>query len=185
MVERDRPTEAGAMSEILLLGPGKNRSRLLGRPFTGDTDNLWVIEKNDNYRRNWDDARYIVGDLNDPCSIALPHNHFDEVHGYEIFNLLPGDPADFFDLWGEIYDWLSPAGQVIGSTPNWKSRFIHAYPGQQRVYTPELLAYLDQDSVLNAKEDFSEFWPKPYCFKSIFMADSTDGDAFYFRLVKC
>ena len=172
------------MSEILLLGPAKSRSRLLGSPFTGDRDNLWVVEKDDRHKPAWTDARYFVGDLNEPTSIRLPTSHFDEIHAYEILNLLPGPPESFFSLWRWMWEILAPAGQVIASTPHWQSRWIHAYPGPQRTYTPELLSYLGAHKDVHC-EDFSVFWPRHYRFEPIFMADSEDKAAFYFRLAKC
>ena len=174
------------MSNILLLGPGTDRSRLFGAPFTGDRDDLWVIEKDEACRSSWPDARYFVGDLSDPAKLSvLPTTHFDEIHAYEILNLLPGPPETFFDLWAWMWDILVPAGQVIASTPHWQSCFIHAYPGPQRIYTPELLGYLDCDSVLTNRENFDELWPEPYSFKPVITVSSTDGTAFYFRVAKC
>jgi hypothetical protein len=171
------------MSDILLLGPGKSRSSIMGRNFDGE--NITVIERDERFRADWTNATYLSGDLRYPATIRMSESSFDEVHAYEVLNLLPGTEKDFFEFWVWVWMLLRPAGQVFASTPNWKSRWIYAYPGQQRVYTPELLDYLDQGTTYNAKESFSNLWPSPFCFKPVFMVESTDGNAFYFRLAKC
>lgn len=154
------------MSNILLLGPGLNRYRFNGPPFGSDkSDVLTVIDFNPACQSFWGDAAVILIDLRKSLNLPLVYNCFDEVHAYEILNLLPGDEHAFFDFWREIWLVMKTGGKLVATVPHWESQWLHAYPAPQRTYTPGLLTYLDQDSTIVAKSDFYTLWPKPFCFK--------------------
>jgi len=127
-------------------------------------EKLTVIDYNPDVLKIWGDATCMKADLRQP-PFPLSGSHFDEVHAYELLNLLPGDEGAFFAFWREIWRIMVPGGKVYASVPHWESQWIYAYPSPQRVYTPGLLTYLDQDHHVVAKEAFDTLWPRPYCFK--------------------
>lgn len=154
-------------NNILLLGPGKDRYRI-GKPDFGTDPNedLWVVERSERFASDWKDARYFVGDLNHDHKrpYFLP-NTFDEIHAYEVLNLLPGNESSFFHFWEWVWIILKPGGKVIAKVPYWGSKYIHTYPGPQRVYTKELVQYLDHSVTLHNEEDFVGTWPHCYNFQ--------------------
>jgi len=165
------------MRQILLLGPGKSGFRIGRATPIGEGEAVTVLDRNDDVLAFWDKATPVKHDLRF-MPLPLPDATFDEIHAYEILNLIPGTADQFYALWGELHRVLAPGGVVFGKTPHWRSRYIYAYPGQQRVYTPELLAYLTNDP-LGSKEDFSF----PYRFKIEMMQEPQDL-AFAFALRK-
>ena len=158
------------MSNILLLGPGKSRARIDGKPEFGIVPDevLTVLDYDKVVLAEWQNSAECVScDLRYGHLWPLSNGSFDAVHAYEVLNLLPGDEYVFFRLWRDMWRVLKPNGRVYATTPHWQSRWIHAYPGQQRVYTPELLAYLDHGKHLTAKSDFPDLWPLPYNFVTV------------------
>ena len=162
------------MSKLLLLGPGVSTGRLPhgSQPFGSDPgDQLTVIDRDRKVLDFWREkaARCLHADLRELFGSillrSLGDEAFDEVHAYEVLNLLTGDASDFFRLWRFIWDTLKPGGKVYASVPHWESQWIHAYPAPQRVYTPGLLGYLYRASSNRVQERFDSLWPEPYDFK--------------------
>lgn len=148
------------MAKILLLGPGTNPRRVRSdKEFDCKADEVYVVDRAKSAQDYWFYRGAIQLDVPLELSTSQFGEDFDEVHGYEIFNLLPGDAHTFFSLWGRISRCLKKGGRVYGTVPHWESEWIYAYPGQQRVYTIPLLLYLDTTASLGAKEDFSYYWP--------------------------
>jgi hypothetical protein len=138
-----------------------------------------VIDTDPEARKAWPEARVLNVDLRAACSTQaargtiglaqipqLAEGKFSEVHAYELLNLLPGDEIAFFAFWREMWRVLKPGGSVWATVPHWRSPYVYAYPAPQRVYTLELLAYLDPQASMTAKSDFSRtLWPTPYRFR--------------------
>ena len=174
------------MKHSLLLGPGHSRHRIHGGPYFGSIPNelISVADRSADILADWREAekRYSV-DLQQP-PFPFPPSYYDEIHAYEVLNLLPGDEIDFFNLWRSLWDTLNPGGKVFVTVPHWQSQWIHGYPAPQRVYTVGLLAYLDSDKKISAKENF-ELWEPPYNFTLESAYDVGEPpQGFYFTLVK-
>lgn len=177
---------AGCGVNILLLGPGRNRTRMNGDNFGDDpTEKLTVIDHDHRVFSEWPDANCITIDLSQPPFPMLSDSFFHEVHAYEILNLLTGDERSFFAFWREIWRVMVPSGRLLASVPHWQSQWIYAWPAPQRTYTPGLLMYLDQDDHSSAaKADFSELWPRPYNFKS-HTTSIWNGGGLFIGMMKC
>lgn len=166
------------VSHILLLGPGTS-TRRIDRPgeFGDDpSERLTVVD------RAWSAYEFWKGKADAHCEDVIDsgilhalwwrsETRFQDLHAYEILNLLPGNEDSFFGFWKAVWKLLHPGALVYATTPHWNSRYIHAYPGPQRVYTPELLAYLDPEVKLGSKSDFGTLWPKPYRFEAQEMSE--------------
>jgi hypothetical protein len=152
------------MKHTLLLGPGRSRHRIHGGPYFGSipTERITVADYSQDVLAQWGEAELrIPTDLRHPPFLFAPE-HYDEVHAYEILNLLPGDAFDFFNFWRSIHDCMKPGANFYATVPHWQSQWVHAYPGPQRTYTPGLLTYLDHNYNIAAKEDFDQYWPPSY-----------------------
>lgn len=179
------------MAEILLLGPGHSRRRFdihgerVVESVFGPPDRLTIVDRDQNAAQAWEQTVHYYGlDLRGNWDYVLRPGWFDEVHAYEVLNLLPGDEHDFFRFWSRIWAVLKPGGTVMATVPHWNSEWRHAYPGPQRTYTPGLLSYLDPEERLEAKEDFSALWPSPFRFRREVALVDHAQTAFYFRLRK-
>lgn len=200
-------TPPAASRKTLLLGPGCSTWRLPvgSKPFGSDpAEQLWVVDRNVRVLKFWETrgAQVLHAGLQfedcyattesdskpDPLLGWLDGGGFDEVHAYEILNLLPGSITEFFRLWRFIYDALAERGRVWATVPHWESQWIHAYPAPQRTYTPGLLGYLNRASANPVQEDFSDFWPEPYDFRidNSWVLSSPDGkpQGWHFCLMK-
>jgi len=96
---------------------------------------------------------------------------FDEVHAYECLCALGevGNFKFFFKLWQQIHDALKSGGIVCATAPWWQSIWAWQDPGHKRVYSAELLGYLNQAEYTRqigktAMTDYRAFWPKEYNF---------------------
>lgn len=171
---------------ILLIGPGKSRHRMGGGLEFGKSkgEYLSIADYSQSALDYWRDAEYKYKvDLNHP-PFPFPAAYFDQVHAYEILNLLPGNADSFFMFWRAIWETMRPSAMLYASVPYWQSEYIHSYPGPQRVYTLPLLMYLDRDAQATAKEDFP-LWCKPYNFHlHAWRTFGTQPDGLYFALEK-
>lgn len=195
--------------KTLLLGPGFSTWRLpMGsKPFGSDpAERLWAVDRNPQVLKFWQGlgaevlhaglqfedcfATEATDSKPDPLLGWLDGGGFDEVHAYEVLNILAGTTSEFFRLWRFIYDALKPGGKVWATVPHWESEWIHAYPAPQRTYTPGLLSYLNQDSKNPTRDrSFGEMWPEPYDFRienSWVLSDAVTGkpQGWHFCLVK-
>jgi hypothetical protein len=177
------------VSNVLLLGPGTSRHRIRGgAPFgTVSTEKISVVDYDQKVLDAWPEAELrFFNDLRLPLS--LPPSRFDEVHAYEVVNLLGGDDTDFYAFWRAMYNTMKPRAKFYATVPHWKSEFIHAYPRPQRVYTTYLLSYLDRESRVSGKEAFTDLWPEPFCLCTVeaFELSTTSGEpqGFHFALQK-
>ena len=175
------------MKHSLLLGPGHSPHRIHGGPYFGSvpTERVTVADYSQEVLAHWGEAELrIPVDLRYP-PFLFASEYYDEVHAYEVLNLLPGDEIDFFNFWRSIHDCMKPGARFFATVPHWQSQWIHAYPGPQRTYTPGLLIYLDHNAKVGEKENFSELWPPAYNFtlESAYGAgDPPQG--FHFTLVR-
>lgn len=149
---------------ILLLGPGKQEKNLRGRVFDPKVDTITVVDHNEEVVEWWKDrgATAYVRKLEYDIDAAFSYDLQDEIHAYELLNLLPNN---FFPIWRAMWKSLKVGGTVTASVPHWRSEWIYAYPYPQKVYTVPLLMHLDQTAKLAAKEDFPVEWPRPYGFQ--------------------
>lgn len=180
------------MSDILLLGPGKSRRRIHGGPEFGTvpSERLWVVDYDQNVLDYW----LTLGAGVQKMNLVRPPFTFPafprcaEIHAYEVINLLPGSDEDFFAFWRSMWDILLPGGEFHATVPHWRSRWIHAYPRPQRVYTMELLAHLARTTTLYAQETFAALWPEPYNFsvREAYDVGHQEGEphGFFFTLRK-
>lgn len=165
---------------ILLLGPGCNTMRLMHSgtkpPFGEDPagEDIIIIDRQQKVLDFWKERgattiRLDLGNVSEHTTGLFPalRAQVDELHAYEVLNLLGGGIHDFFSLWRFLWSCLVPDGRVWASVPHWGSEWIHAYPGRQRTYTPGLLGYLDRASDNSAQEAFPLDWPEPYDFKLV------------------
>jgi SAM-dependent methyltransferase len=119
---------------------------------------------------------------------------FDEVHAYEVLCNLGGigNYKFFFRLWQEIWNCLKPGGIVCATTPWWESVWAWQDPGHRRVYSSELLCYLNQEEYLRqigwtAMTDYRAVWPPPFHFALTHTGMSGDNPkraGFHFVLEK-
>lgn len=122
----------------------------------------------------------------------VPTRYFDEVHAYEVLEHLGGlgDWQSFFALWREIWRVTKPGGYVCATTPWWESVWAWQDPGHRRVYSTELLTYLNQGEYtkqvgVTALTDYRRVWPEPYSFKLMLSGMSGEDPkraGFYFVL---
>lgn len=175
---------------ILLLGPGTSTKRFGEKPFGSDpSDKLTVIDLDDASLAFWVGADVFKWDL-EITPYPLPADTFDEIHAYEVFHLLSPDAESFFSLWKELWRVLKPGGRVIGTTPWFQSKWLWSDPGTKRVYTEELLAYLNQVRRFPAMTNYSRLYPAPHSFKTVLAeqygdkSEGLSGHGFRFVLEK-
>lgn len=173
------------MANLLLLGPGKSRARFRGPDFDPYLDVLTVIDFDPEAALAWPNTLVYQFDLRGKFGFLLPTAGFDEVHAYELLNLLPGDETDFYRLWRQLWDAMKPGATLTATVPHWTSPWIHAYPAPQRVYTPGLLAYLDPlDGLAHKGGEFDLLWPAPYRFSLVESLEDAQRKSYVFVLRK-
>jgi hypothetical protein len=143
-------------------------------------ENIWKVDINPRCNPR------IVHDL-EVLPWPLPLDCFDEIHAYEVLEHLGqlGDYKFFFALWRQLWHLLKPKGIVAASTPWWQSVWAWQDPGHRRVYSPELLVYLNQDEYVKqvgrtSITDYRAEWPAPYDFKCRYFEMTGDKEG-----VKC
>ena len=119
---------------------------------------------------------------------------YDEVHAYEVFEHLShaGEFNEFFAVWREVWRVLKPGGYVYATTPWWKSVLAWSDPGHMQVYSPYLIAFLDQAHYLRevgvtSMTDYRNIFPPPYSFAPRWAAqigEDSDVASFGFILQK-
>lgn len=179
--------------KVLVLGCGNSRKHVMhvgseadlatmGTTFDDNFEDVWTIDMDPGAKPK------ILWDL-EKLPWPVPKASFDQVHAYEVLEHLSaggfdevhayevlcnlgavGDWKFFFALWRQIWDVLKPGGIVCATTPWWESVWAWQDPGHRRVYSTELLTYLDQDEYIRqvgvtAMTDYRSVWPPPYSFK--------------------
>jgi len=177
--------------KILLLGPRESRFRIdlpggaaVVRSAMNPADEYTVIDFDPTVGAAWPDATFYAYDLRGSFGYLLPTASFDEVHAYEVLNLLAGDEIDFFRFWRQVWDCMKVGATLTATVPHWTSQWVHAYPAPQRTYTPVLLSYLDPRDNLDHKSGFSRLWPAPYCFRVAEVTADFARQGLYFKLEK-
>jgi SAM-dependent methyltransferase len=176
--------------KVLVLGAGTSRVMRIGlyegtqvpaKPWTFDEafkkENIWTVDINPKC------SPRIVHNLED-FPWPVPTNYFDEVHAYEVLEHLGqlGDYEFFFKLWRQIWHVLKPQGVVAASTPWWESLWAWQDPGHRRVYSPDILVYLNQAEYAKqvgntSMTDYREpHWRPPYNFETRFFEMTSDEE---------
>lgn len=171
---------------VLVLGCGNRREMGIQLAKPGETPPA-SLKFEDNFRDVWtiDIDPYakpkVEWDL-ERFPWPVPNNYFDEVHATEVLEHLGqmGDYNFFFALWRQIWDTLKPGGVVCASTPWWESVWAWQDPGHRRVYSPQILLYLDQHQYewqigKTAMTDYRRIFPPPYSFITRW-AEMTGGE---------
>jgi len=169
---------------VLILGAGNNRDQRLivgdpppeGPTFGDNFSEVTTIDIDPACKPS------IVWDLEVP-GWPVPEDYFDEVHAYEVLEHLGrmGDYEAFFHTWKEIWLTLKPGGLVCATTPWWQSVWAWQDPGHRRVYSKELLVYLDQNEYVRqvgktAMTDYRRVFPPPFSFGMRYAGISTHVD---------
>lgn len=167
---------------VLVLGSGRDpKQRIAISPAEGDklfSDNFKEVVTVD-LKGN---PTYRIDVRNTPWTI-WPENTFDEIHAYEVLNLLP-----FFPIWREMWKVLRPGGLVVATVPHWSSKWAWNDPATLTVYSEEKLWYLNQKKyeehpiMTDYREDS---WRKPFNFEirhALTTADSS-GEPMGFIMV--
>jgi hypothetical protein len=165
---------------VLILGAGNSKLHKVqimtpgaepgGPAFSDNFKDVWTIDMDPSAHPR------VLWDLeNFPWPV--PQGYFDEVHAYEVLEHLGrlGDYEAFFATWKEIWGALKVGGLVVATSPWWESVWAWQDPGHRRIYSRELLAYLDQKEYsrqigVTAMTDYRRVFPPPFSFN--FMTDA-------------
>jgi SAM-dependent methyltransferase len=156
------------LEKVLVLGSGRSATQRVAVhplqenvPFSVNFEKVVTL---DIEPRNTPD---FCASINLPWPYALQLGDFDEVHAYECLHLVgaPGNAADFFQVWRNIWRALKPGGLACCTTPWWESKWIFQDPASRTIYTQERLWYLDRSkSALEGMTNYSGMWWAPFNF---------------------
>lgn len=143
----------------LLIGAGNNRDKKV--TFVGVPKN-WVELVTLDIDSNCEPD--IVHDLED-LPLPFDDDMFDEIHAYEVLEHTgsQGDFRFFFNQFYELWRILKPGGYLIGTCPNFNSKWAWGDPGHKRIISPESLTFLSQKEYraqvsTTDMTDYRDYW---------------------------